>query len=243
MVMSNGSGIVHRAHDDRFACLDTQARNDACHRCVDGHLAQDMLSASQIGRLLREALFLSARLRFPRVQLARAHPHLAFRGGRAPLRTTSESFRSSRVRAAFCSASSRFARAVSTAARAVLSDSLAARSPAAPIFHGTLGRFGIDQHQELSQRHLLTFFDSELGDPTHRVGADIHQPLRLDLSGCRDGRHQVPPLDPFDLHFGAERPPVIAVRDISGPGQYPESGDGRDHLFGSSCHCPGVESS
>ena len=61
----------------------------------------------------------------------------------------------------------------------------------------------IDLHQELSQRHAVAFVDGEIDDASRCVGADVDEPLRLNLARRRDDRLEVARADRLDRDASA----------------------------------------
>jgi hypothetical protein len=75
----------------------------------------------------------------------------------------------------------------------------------------------IDLQQELSLLDALAFLNRQIGHAAAGVGADVDEPLRLDLARRRDDRLQISLLDCLSVDRDAFGPlePDVGVRDPS----------------------------
>ena len=69
--------------------------------------------------------------------------------------------------------------------------------------HGGFGRDRIDLEEELACLDAIAFFDGQLGNAPHGLGADVDGLLGIDLAGGRDDGFEVALLDRFEGDRGA----------------------------------------
>lgn len=72
----------------------------------------------------------------------------------------------------------------------------------------------VDLHEELAKRHPVAFVDREVDDSSGCIGADVDEPLRLNLAGRRHEGLEVAGADRLGgdhRRRGAARPPGVSA--------------------------------
>ena len=212
------AGVVHRADHRRFAFLDVAARDDAVDRRFDADLAQVVAGALERRALLVDPALLRRRSASRAPAAPTRRPCTSFSAFSSASRVVSCCFQRSCWRARFCCACielhARGLDRLPHLRRATPAPPAATRLPLSTRVRSDFGSICSRNWPILTRSPSLT---ARFDDAARRVGADVDQPLRLDLARRRHDRFEIARLDRVGGDGEALVLLVIEVRRDDGP--------------------------